>query len=117
MNSRIIFIVCGALCVAMTEPARANLVANGGFEANDLATTFTGWTNAGNGITVDALFPGSGTYDASFGATSSDPSPGILSQSLTTTAGTPYLLTFSLLDEAGLPLDSFSVTSVVSRRR
>src|SRR5580698_3576063 len=96
-----------ALCVALGAfggtPAMANLVTNGDFETGDLS----GWTVVGNGIGIDNVFPNSGTSDAAFGATSSDPDPGVLSQALTTTAGQEYTLSFALQDEAGLSTDLF----------
>jgi hypothetical protein len=85
----------------------APLVTNGGFEDDP---ALTGWTVAGNGISRDAIFPHTGNFDAAFSATSSDPSPGILSQAIATTAGQDLTLSFALLDESGLPGDTFSVT-------
>ena len=41
----------------------------------------------------------------------SDPTPGVLSQALTTTAGQRYVVSFALLDESpGTATDSFTVT-------
>lgn len=79
--------------------ARANLITNGGFET----TTSSGlgpasWTVTGDGIAIDTFFPYSGSKDAVFTATSPDPSPGTLSQMVTTTSNTQYMLSFYLLD-------------------
>ena len=62
---------------------------NGGFETGD----FTSWTLVGDPSEnfVDTGFPHSGTYDAAFGQTGS---LGSLSQTLTTTPGTAYILSF-----------------------
>ena len=97
-----------ALIAAGSGPARADLVTNGGFETGD----FTGWTVAGDGLTIDnsSGFAVSGTYDASFGSAPGDPNPGILSQVITpTTPGADYTLSFSLLDESGANVDAFTV--------
>ena len=83
----------------------ANLVANPGFETGD----FTGWTVTGNGIAIDMVFPNTGCCDAVFGALTTDPNPGVLSQTLATMAGQSYTLSFALLDEAGFSGDSFIV--------
>lgn len=91
---------------SVTLAAHANLISNGGFETGD----FTGWTIAGDGISIDTVFPNSGLDDAAFGSTSNDPTPGVLSQDVSTTPGQDYLLSFALLDEAASPLDSFTVS-------
>lgn len=82
-----------------TPAASANLITNGGFEAS--STALTGWTVSGDGIAIDSTFFDSGLYDAAFTATSSDSSPGILSQTVATTPGLQYTLAFSLVDENG----------------
>ncbi|HUN50382.1 MAG TPA: PEP-CTERM sorting domain-containing protein [Candidatus Sulfotelmatobacter sp.] len=84
--------------------ARAELVLNGGFESNDGVSSFTSWTNSGDGILVDQTFPNSGTSDAAFTAT------GTLSQTLATTPGQDLTLSFALLDEAGDFFDTFNVS-------
>jgi hypothetical protein len=86
-----------------------NLVSNPGFETNNLVSVFTSWTNSGDGIFVDGTFPNSGNFDAAFTAPSNDPNAGTLSQAISTTSGQSYTLSFALLDEAGLPSDSFIV--------
>jgi hypothetical protein len=44
------------------------------------------------------------------GAPSNDPNPGVLSQSVATIPGQRYDLSFALMDESGLPTDSFVLT-------
>ena len=95
-----------ALVAAMCGPAAAtNLVLNPGFETGD----FTNWTVTGEGIAIDTVFPNTGCCDAAFGATTTDPDVGVLSQTLSTVGGKSYTLSFALLDEAGFSGDSFIV--------
>jgi hypothetical protein len=86
-------------------PAMADLVTNGGFETGD----FTGWTQDGNiGSTFaaqglyDSYLPYSGNYFAALGPIGSD---GTLSQSLATTPGQAYTLTFYLASNGITPND------------
>jgi len=94
----------------------ANLVTNGGFETENLdgfgnpVSPPPGWTITGDGISIDSTFSFTGTYDIAFGATASDPSPGKLSQAITTTPGQAYNLSFALFDEVGQSTDTFTVT-------
>ena len=102
-----------ALCLTAIPAARANLLTNGGFEteASTPAIPPPGWTASGNGMAVDTSFPQSGSYDVAFTALSSDSSPGILSQSVATTTGQAYTLSFWLLDQNLIPgADAFAVT-------
>ncbi len=95
-----LFILGLALAGLFGQPARANLVINGNFATGD----FSGWVNSDGSIVIDSVFvPPGDTFDAAFTGS------GTLSQSIATTAGQEYTLSFSLLDEAGFFLDSFIV--------
>jgi hypothetical protein len=102
--------------------AQADLVVNGGFETQTppgcqtLANSSpcnvppAGWTITGNGVSIDTAFPHTGTYDIAFATASTDPNIGTLSQSIATTVGQNYTLTFFVVDEAGFPLNTFTVS-------
>jgi hypothetical protein len=115
-----------ALCLGLVAicggRARADLVVNGGFETETPAGCQTaanpsacnvpppGWTITGDGVSIDTAFPHTGTYDIAFATASTDPNIGMLSQALTTTVEQNYTLTFFVMDEAGFPLDTFTVS-------
>lgn len=86
-----------AFVVALSLPARASIVVNGGFETGD----FTGWTQFGDtsfaSVSSDSPVPQSGVYGASFGEF--DRTGGIF-QTLATTAGTKYTVDFWLQNES-----------------
>ena len=82
-------------------PSGSNLVANGNFATDN----FSGWTLGGNytssyfgpEIFIDTDAEGSSTYAAGMGSVGSD---GTLSQTIATTAGQTYTLSFWLQNEA-----------------
>ena len=90
-----------ALCLTAIPAARANLLTNGGFETESATPAIPppGWTASGTGLAVDSSFAHTGTYDVAFSAVSTDPNPGILSQTVATTIGQSYTLSFWLLDQ------------------
>ena len=89
-----------ALLVAY--PAKANLITNGGFETGD----FTGWTHLGGLVvgTFEGVSPHGGSFQAEFDAIS------FLNQSVATTSGTSYTISFALaLTQVG-GANSFSLS-------
>jgi hypothetical protein len=98
-----LFSLCaGAIALAsVAMPARADVV-NGNFETGDLS----GWTLAGD-TSFSGVLAGVGVGD-SFGAYFGPDPVGSLAQTLATTAGTQYLVSFWLaLDDSAQP-NSFS---------
>jgi hypothetical protein len=93
-----------------TLQGQADRVVNGGFETGD----FTGWivTGGGGGIFVDdgsgsGITPHSGIYEAALGTGGA---LGYLSQTLPTTAGASYLLSFWLNSPDGATPNEFQVS-------
>jgi hypothetical protein len=86
-----------AALLGLTSMADANLVTNPGFETGD----FTGWTQFGNvGFTLVDGSPHSGNSAASLGPVGS---LGFLSQTLATTPGDRYNLSFFLQSDGFTP--------------
>jgi hypothetical protein len=107
-------VLSAALTALCPLVAYANFVTNPGFETEALsgspaALLPAGWTVAGTGVASDTVFPNAGIFDMVFNALTTDANLGVLSQSIATTSGTSYLLTFAALDEAGFSGDSLKV--------
>ncbi len=104
------------LTATLSNGARANLIANGGFETG----SFSGWTQGGNtGATFvtttnfDGYAPHGGTYFAALGPVGSD---GSLSQTFNDVAGQALSVSFYLASDGGTTNDfsaSFDGTSLL----
>jgi hypothetical protein len=122
MSRTLLIALCLGLVGICGGRARADLVVNGGFETETPAGCQTptnpspcnvpppGWTITGDGVSIDTVFPHTGTYDIAFATPSTDPDVGMLSQAITTTVGQNYTLTFFVVDESGFSLDTFTVS-------
>jgi Protein of unknown function (DUF642)/PEP-CTERM motif len=96
-----------ALILAAGGQARGDLVVNGGFETGN----YSGWAQSGSfsvvtggpghvGAYIGGYGPNSGNYYAALGTVRV---PGTLSQTLTTTPGQSYTLSFFLASDGGTP--------------
>jgi hypothetical protein len=122
MSRTLLIALCLGLVAICGGRAQADLVVNGGFETETPAGCQTaanpspcdvpppGWTITSDGVSIDTVFPNSGTYDIAFSTPSTDPNIGMLSQAITTTVGQNYTLTFFVVNEAGFPLNTFTVS-------
>lgn len=108
MISGNVFVVCMISGCLAVMPASAALVANGNFSAGKHSAgdpVDNGWSNPGGLVVLDDLSAvAPDTFDASF------PSGGALSQTLATSAGTNYTLSFLVYDNSPAFLDTFSVS-------
>jgi len=102
--------ILSALLLGLPAVGQVESMLNSGFETGD----FTGWTFSGDNYwtVVDNGFnsgiaPHSGSNEAALGTASS---LGYLSQTVTTTPGTSYLLSFWLNHSGGDPNDVFIVS-------
>jgi len=104
MRTVISSVGAAAFALLYAASAHADLVTNGGFETG----SFSGWTLSGSlGITAVApINPYAGIYDALL---STGGSSGFLSQTIGTTAGDTYQISFYLANSIGVP-NSFSVS-------
>jgi len=91
-----------ALAVGMSIPAKANLVSNGNFATGN----FSGWTLSGDS-SGDYISETSGVYSAAL--TTNAPDEGYISQTLATTVGQVYLVSFLLAGDGATP-NSFSAS-------
>jgi hypothetical protein len=103
ITQRLVGILVAVLLALLSSnsTAYANLIKNPGFEAGN----FSGWTQSGNlGFTSVTTSPyaRSGTFGAALGPIGSD---GFLSQTFATVAGEPYIVSFSIRSDGGLPND------------
>lgn len=115
MKTSHLFLACAAMILAAGGPAGASLLVNGNFETETPAgcpgatcsTPPPGWS--GNaGVAVDDVFPNSGTYDVALGLFGG--APATLSQTVATTPGSGYTLSFFVQDQSGSPADIFTVS-------
>jgi hypothetical protein len=100
-----IYILLPIALLCFAAVANANLVTNPGFETGD----FTGWTQGGDTsfVGVNNAVAHSGTFGAFMGPVGSD---GTLSQTLATTAGGIYSVSYWLASQAGATTNDFSAS-------
>lgn len=97
-------ILLSALFMLLSSNTYANLINNGSFETGN----FSGWTQSGNvGFTGVVAGGQSGSFSASFGPVGS---VGSISQTIATTIGLVYDLSYWLANDGGTP-NSFSVNA------
>jgi len=104
MNTKLM-LLSGAAALALAAPARADLIVNGGFETGD----FTGWTTGANSFPEYIVTSpvNSGNYAAQIAGYSRNPDT--LSQTVATTAGEAYTLSFARFISNGTPTTSLVV--------
>jgi PEP-CTERM motif/Protein of unknown function (DUF642) len=108
MNKHLATLICAGIAVAAVPSAKANLLVNGDFSASTSETvTPTGWTQLGpsDGVIQNSVF-GTPSYMGTvayydlggYGDAAGTEGDGI-EQTVATTAGANYMLTFGLSDE------------------
>jgi PEP-CTERM motif len=98
MNRKTLLFIVAVLASAALSARAQNLVLNPGFETGD----FTSWTNNSGGNFVNGANAHTGTYSAWMGAVGSD---GSFQQSIATTPGQLYNVSFWLQSPGGTPND------------
>jgi hypothetical protein len=98
MNRKTLLFIIAVVASAALSARAQNLVANPGFETGD----FTGWINNSGGNFVNSANAHTGTYAAWMGAVGSD---GSFQQSIATTVGQLYNVSFWLQSPGGTPND------------
>lgn len=108
MRNHLATLICAGIAVAAVPSAKANLLVNGNFSASTSETaTPTGWTQLGpsDGVIQNSVF-GTPSYMGTaayydlggYGDSAGTQGDGI-EQTVATTAGASYMLTFGLSDE------------------
>jgi hypothetical protein len=97
---KILLALTAVAALSFIQPAKANLITNPGFETGD----FTGWTHSANasvGGVINGVAPHSGNSQAKFTGA------GSLSQSVATTLGAAYTVSFfAATSNLGFPFSS-----------
>ena len=106
MKSPILGLAVLTLIVGVAWQAKGDLIVNGGFETGD----FTGWTTGSNSFpqSIVGVPVNSGNFAAQIAGFSSNPDT--LSQTIATTVGQTYDLSFSRFQAGGQPPISLTVT-------
>ena len=98
VRKALILALASSAALLSTQANAANLVTNGGFETG----SFSGWTQSGDntfsGVTTGIA--NTGTYAAFFGTIGGT---GSISQTIATTVGQQYLVSFALQNDGGTP--------------
>ena len=111
---KILFAVTAVAALSFAYPAKANLITNGGFETGDL----TGWTSSM--FLVSGTFNGQAPHSGNFQAVKNLGPSASLSQSVATTPGAAYTVSFFAAANNGpIPPDvtmtvTFGATTIFS---
>jgi hypothetical protein len=98
-----------AVTVLFAQTAFADLVTNGGFEDgfNGWTLDQPAWTQIDDGTWAPYILPHTGKYYADFGSADAD-TPNIITQSLATTIGQSYKVSFWLANDGGTPANFYA---------